>query len=602
MIKLENAYARICQYAKDSDLTLLESVETFIPGALLRRSVRCNKCGTEYTAVLRKQNSTPCPTCGTKLVRDPLASYTKYKAQLLTHDIELLIPFEDWKGPKNGNKEHKYPMQCTKCGHLFEGVVGAHNRGCPGCSQSVTSSPEVNYTKFINEVNSIGAVPLFSKEDWQGVSYSCSSGNANVRSYQVRCTVCGTEFFCQRKSKGGITECPICTRDVSTNENKYRIFQEWAENNNLELLTPLSQFQGFMYRDINGTLLRRKYSCKCRLCGSVFTTSRISTKGSTEFQKCECQLTQNPYKSHRELEVYDWLVSKGLNVLQASRRVLKNLELDIYIPDQQIAFEFNGMYFHSSGGNNPSKKQRSYHSTKTTLALQEGIKCYHIWDDCPDDLMYSILESKLGLSHRVYARTLSLQELTPAQGSAFFQESHADGNNSAATKYLALVDTSATVYCCMSLMQRRIQATNVVHWEIGRFANRKHFTVVGGYSKLLKYAVGYLKSQGINELVSYCNRDLSPDPNSTFYAKQGFEFLGDTGNIYWYYTNKEIEINGKSYKGRIPRQAVQKQKLLKHFVSHNLPVHSTDTESTLTHRLGLVPVYNSGNFKYILRF
>lgn len=46
----------------------------------------------------------------------------------------------------------------------------------------------------------------------------------------------------------------------------------------------------------------------------------------------------------------------------------------------------------------------------------------------------------------------------------------------------------------------------------------------------------------------------------------------------------------------------QKQKLLSHFKSKGYPVYEGDTERSLTERLGLVPIYNSGNYKFRLRF
>lgn len=47
---------------------------------------------------------------------------------------------------------------------------------------------------------------------------------------------------------------------------------------------------------------------------------------------------------------------------------------------------------------------------------------------------------------------------------------------------------------------------------------------------------------------------------------------------------------------------MSEQKLLSHFKSKGYPVYEGDTECSLTERLGLVPIYNSGNYKFRLRF
>lgn len=157
------------------------------------------------------------------------------------------------------------------------------------------------------------------------------------------------------------------------------------------------------------------------------------------------------------------------------------------------------------------------------------------------------------------------------------------------------------ILCALSLLRRRLQRSGEFQWEIGRFANLRGYTVVGGYSRLLKHALQMLRDLGVEKLVSYCNRDLSPDPTDTFYAKNGFYCVRDSGPIYWYITQRPITINGTRYLGRIPRQAVQKHKLLQHYKQQGLAVREGDTERTLCERLGLLPIYNAGNFKFELR-
>lgn len=261
------------------------------------------------------------------------------------------------------------------------------------------------------------------------------------------------------------------------------------------------------------------------------------------------------------------------------------------------------MFFHSSSPLNPSEKSRNYHAQKTSEALREGVLLYHLWEDVPEDLTLSVVEAKLGLSRRVYARNLYLWDNVPrGEASAFLKVNHVEGDNNHADRYIALRDETGKIYCCLSLLKRRIQSTGSVHWEIGRFANLAHYTVVGGYSRLLKCGVSYLKSLGVSELVSYANRDLTPDWEKSFYAKAGFEFLGDSGSSYFYWAEEEVELGGRVYLGRVSRQVCQKQKLLSHFKSKGYPVYEGDTERSLTERLGLVPIYNSGNYKFRLRF
>ena len=49
-------------------------------------------------------------------------------------------------------------------------------------------------------------------------------------------------------------------------------------------------------------------------------------------------------------------------------------EIDIYVPELKIGFEYNGVYWHSE-----IFKHKEYHAMKTTKALEQGIRLYHIW-------------------------------------------------------------------------------------------------------------------------------------------------------------------------------------------------------------------------------
>lgn len=59
-----------------------------------------------------------------------------------------------------------------------------------------------------------------------------------------------------------------------------------------------------------------------------------------------------------------------------NRSVLNGKELDIYLPERKLAFEFNGVYWHSDLflGNN-------YHYNKSISCLNKGVQLIHIWED-----------------------------------------------------------------------------------------------------------------------------------------------------------------------------------------------------------------------------
>src|SRR5699024_7872489 len=69
------------------------------------------------------------------------------------------------------------------------------------------------------------------------------------------------------------------------------------------------------------------------------------------------------YKSKKEEELFEFLKELDVGRIQQSNRTLLNgLELDIYLPDKNIAIEFNGLYWHSD-----IFKEKNFHLNKTEL-------------------------------------------------------------------------------------------------------------------------------------------------------------------------------------------------------------------------------------------
>lgn len=68
-------------------------------------------------------------------------------------------------------------------------------------------------------------------------------------------------------------------------------------------------------------------------------------------------------------------IYKG-TIISNTRKVIKPLELDLYLPELKIAVEYNGTYWHSIKNN----KNVNYHLNKSLLCRQLGIRLIHIYE------------------------------------------------------------------------------------------------------------------------------------------------------------------------------------------------------------------------------
>jgi len=63
-------------------------------------------------------------------------------------------------------------------------------------------------------------------------------------------------------------------------------------------------------------------------------------------------------------------------IIEKDRKILSGKELDVYLPDLNMAFEYNGLYWHSN-----FYKDDDYHLNKNYNCAIKNIQLIHIWED-----------------------------------------------------------------------------------------------------------------------------------------------------------------------------------------------------------------------------
>ena len=210
-------------------------------------------------------------------------------------------------------------------------------------------------------------------------------------------------------------------------------------------------------------------------------------------------------------------------------------ELDIYIPDYNLAIEYDGLMFHSEGKfihpkfNGPDK---NYHLEKTELCLKNNIQLLHIFETEDLDLWLSVINSKLGLNNKIFARKCIIKELESKETVDFLNENHLQGFcNAKINVGLFYEDELVSV---MTFSKPRFNKK--YEYELIRFASKRNYTVIGGASKLWKYFVNKYNPKSV---ITYANRRFS---NGDLYHKLGFTFLENTSPNYFYFKTNDRKL------------------------------------------------------------
>jgi len=126
--------------------------------------------------------------------------------------------------------------------------------------------------------------------------------------------------------------------------------------------------------DINGNI----YKCKCEN-NHIFEINShlLYDRNKYNVQICPiCNPIGHQY-SYKEREVLEYIESiYNEKIILNSRKIINPYELDIYLPDLNLAFEFNGIYWHST-----KKKKNNYHKNKSDLCEEQNIDLIHIFEN-----------------------------------------------------------------------------------------------------------------------------------------------------------------------------------------------------------------------------
>jgi very-short-patch-repair endonuclease len=294
----------------------------------------------------------------------------------------------------------------------------------------------------------------------------------------------------------------------------------------------------FTLDEYNGTINRQRYNWKCTECNTVFDDNVING----HIPKCpKCYPKYNGSKPQQQMEEWLKIIITAISNQRYYYDRNKYYELDICIPDKKIGIEFNGIFHHSEkdklnkdGSIHYQGKSSMYHLTKTNFFTEQGIQLLHIWDNewiNKQDIVKSIILSKIGkIENKIYARKCSIKEITSKESNEFLENNHLQGKDNSSIRLGLYYDDE--LVALMTLGKSRYNKK--YEYELYRFACKTYTSIIGGFSKLLKYFIQKYKP---NSIITYADKRYSI---GNVYGKNGFTFLHDSSPNYFYTKDYQI--------------------------------------------------------------
>lgn len=291
--------------------------------------------------------------------------------------------------------------------------------------------------------------------------------------------------------------------------------------------------------------LKQKHDLRCAKCGKIFSDTL------TTIPACNCFPASWKYAEaiKKELKgVRQCLVSENfVNVLGTNYEILINDPLDGQV----------------------DPRERSKETWECTARNKNLI---HVWLNSDPRKVVSRLKHILGKSTAIGARKTTL--CTDREKlKKFIRSVHLHGLKDASQIYVGL-EYRGKIVSAISASYRESVC------ELDRYVTAENVVVSGGLLKMIKR----IKTPEVKRILTYADRDWTPLGLDSVYFKCGFSYYGDTGPIQ-FYVNKEKEV-------------FSRQKYSKKFLGENYD-HTITVHDNLA-KLGIFPVYNSGNHKFIL--
>lgn len=282
-----------------------------------------------------------------------------------------------------------------------------------------------------------------------------------------------------------------------------------------------------------------------------------------------------------QIELFNFISEnyKGL-ILQNDKNIIKPYEIDVYLPELNIGFEFNGVFWHSD-----KFKDDKYHYKKNKLSSENNLKLYTIWEDdwntkreiCKSFILNKLKKSKI----KIGARKTNIKEVNYLECKKFLDENHLQGDVKSSIRiglYSNNELSSIMTFSKLRLPLNKKLKNTIGVYELTRFCNKIEHNIVGGASKLLNYFINKYKPQ---EIQTYSDNLIS---EGDLYRNLGFNYIHESDPGYWYVINGIREHRFNWRKQKLVEMGYDKEK----------------TENEIMLELGFWRIYNAGNKKWIL--
>lgn len=247
--------------------------------------------------------------------------------------------------------------------------------------------------------------------------------------------------------------------------------------------------------------------------------------------KClNCKISR---ESIEENEVREFIKTLGYSPKKIKKKIDGSwYELDIFVEELKIGFEFNGTYWHSEG----ISKNKLNIFNKMNAYKSIGIRVVSIFEDewlFKNNIVKNKIANILKRSslNKIYARKCDVRDISSSEKNDFLNDNHIQGEDKCNISKGLFYNNELIAVMTFSKLRNSLgnKKKESTKYELSRYATK--YNIPGGFSKLFKHILN--ENKNIKTIITYADLRWS-DFNSNIYASNGFILNHQSKPNYWY--------------------------------------------------------------------
>ncbi|MBP5723966.1 MAG: hypothetical protein J6X18_10405, partial [Bacteroidales bacterium] len=286
--------------------------------------------------------------------------------------------------------------------------------------------------------------------------------------------------------------------------------------------------------------------------------------------------------SAAENEISDFIRGWGFEVSTGNRKILEGKEIDIYVPELKIGFEYDGLLYHCE----EFGKNRMYHLSKTKKAYEKSVTLYHIFEDeylWKKDLLFANIRQLLGKEEgkMINCNECEIKEVNFGDAKKFLNEFHLEGCPHNGSLFLGAFYDNVLVAVMTFYEDKHL------NWKVSRFATNHNYISNDIERCLFNH---FTNNYGYKQVDGFADRRWTPFDGSTIFNSIGFDFVKYEEPNYWIFVNKLHEMK------RHHRMEFRKKTLME---MYGYPESMTTDEMLINSKMK--KIWDCGLIRYVYR-